>query len=70
MKKIRLTLDKHLLNRNLKQFEFAEMSGLRTATISQLVNNKYERIQLDHLLTIMETLDITDFNNILEIVDE
>ncbi|UOQ86210.1 helix-turn-helix domain-containing protein [Gracilibacillus salinarum] len=67
MRQIKLTLDGHIKRLGYSQKEFAELSGLRTATISQLVNNKYDRIQLAHLLTVMETLKITDFNEILTI---
>lgn len=67
--RIVITLDEYLKNDNIKQKDFAEKTGLRTATVSQLVNNKYDRIQLDHLLKVMQTLGITDFNKILKIVD-
>lgn|GEM_PF-6131727 len=68
-KRIVVKLDEHLKINNFKQKQFAEISGLREATISQLVNNKYDRIQLTHLLQVMEALNITDFNKILEIKD-
>lgn len=67
---IKVNLDAHIKKLNVNQKEFSEMADLREATISQLVNNKYDRIQLSHLLTIMDTLEITDFNEILTIVDE
>jgi DNA-binding Xre family transcriptional regulator len=67
MREIKLTLGKHLKDRGLRQIDFAEQTGLRKATISQLVNNKYHRIELKHLLTIMDALKITDFNEILTI---
>lgn len=70
MRKIKIKLGEQLERHNLTQKEFAEKSGLRPATVSQLVNNKYDRIQLTHLLTVMDTLGITDFNEILRIVDE
>ncbi|RIJ63785.1 helix-turn-helix transcriptional regulator [Rummeliibacillus sp. POC4] len=70
MQRIKLKLDEHIKKLNIQQKEFAEMSKLRPATISQMVNNKYDRIQLEHLLKVMQTLDLTDFNEILEIVDE
>lgn len=69
VKRIIVTLDKHLKTKNIMQKEFAEMSRLREATVSQLINNKYDRIQLSNLLKVMETLDINDFNEILSIED-
>lgn len=70
MQRIKLKLDDHIKKLNIQQKDFAKMSELRPATISQMVNNKYDRIQLNHLLKVMQTLNITDFNDILEIVDE
>lgn len=70
VKRIVLTLDKHLKNKNKNQKQFAQESGLREATISQMVNNKYDRIQLTHLLTVMEALNIKDFNDILTIEED
>lgn len=69
-RKIMIKLSEHIHRLGVQQKQFAEMTGLRPATISQLVNNKYDRIQLSHLLTIMDTLGITDFNEILTITDE
>lgn len=66
-RRIQLTLDKHLKINNINQKQFAEETGLREATISQMVNNKYDRIQLTHLLTVMDKLGIKDFNEILTI---
>ncbi|WP_342546104.1 helix-turn-helix transcriptional regulator [Lysinibacillus sp. FSL K6-4013] len=70
MTKIKLKLDKQLKERKLRQKDFAEKSKLRPATISLMVNNKYDRLQLDHLLSVMQTLNITDFNEILEIIED
>jgi len=67
MERIKIRLGDHLKNRGISQKEFSEMAGLREATVSQLVNNKYDRVQLSHLLTVMKTLEIHDFNKILTI---
>jgi DNA-binding Xre family transcriptional regulator len=69
-KRIIVTLDKHLKSKNIMQKEFAEEAGLRPATVSQLINNKYDRIQLSHLQKVMETLNIKDFNDILKLEDD
>lgn len=66
---IKVTLNAHITKLGVTQAQFAEMCGLRAATISQLVTGKYERIQMSHLLAIMDVLEITDFNEILAIVD-
>lgn len=67
---IRIKLDEHIKRSGKTQKDFADDVELRAATISQLVNNKYDRIQLAHLLQLMQKLNITDFNEILEIVDD
>lgn len=68
--KIQITLAIHIKKLGISQKDFATLSGLREATVSQLVNNKYDRIQLSHLLTVMNTLKINDFNEILVIEKE
>lgn len=67
---IRLKLDEHIKRSGMTQKEFAEACELRPATISQMVNNKYDRIQLEHLLKLMKHLNISDFNQMLEIVED
>jgi len=69
-RRIVLKLDEHIKRKGWQQKEFAELANLRPATVSQLVNNKYDRIQLAHLLAVMDALEITDFNDILTIVDD
>ena len=69
-RKIRVKLKEHISKSKLNQKEFSVKSGLREATVSQMANNKYERVQLEHLLKVMDYFEITDFNEILEIVEE
>lgn len=69
-RKIQLKIKEHIQKQCLNQKQFAEKVGLREATVSQMVNNKYDRIQLEHLLTVMDYLEITDFNEVLEIIKE
>ena len=64
---IRLKLDERIKALGITQKEYAEKVGMRPATVSQLVNNKYDRIELKHLLTIMDEMETTDFNDILTI---
>lgn len=66
-RKIRLKLDERIKALGITQKEYAEKVGMRPATVSQLVNNKYDRIELKHLLTIMDEMETTDFNDILTI---
>ena len=70
LKVIKLKLDEHIKKLGIQQKEFAEISGLRPATVSMIVNNKYDRLQLTHIVAIMEALEIQDFNEIFELVEE
>lgn len=69
-RKIQLKVREHIIKQAVTQRVFAHRTGLREATISQMVNNNYKRVELEHLLIIMDYLKISDFNEILEIVDE
>jgi len=67
---IKLKLNERIEELDITQKEYAEKVGMRPATVSQLVNNRYDRIQLSHLLTIMDEMDTEDFNDILTIIDD
>lgn len=69
MSKIRLKVKEHIERSGLTQAQFAEKVGLRPATISLMVNNKYDRLHLDHLVKLMNYLKTSDFNDILEIAE-
>lgn len=70
MKKVILTIDKAMKKQGLNQKELAELSGLREATVSMLVRNKYDRVQLTHLEAIADALDINDISELMTIVDD
>lgn len=70
MRVIRIKLDCHIKRLDITQHEFAIRTGLRPAVISKMTNNKYRRIELSHLLSIMSVLQIDSFDELLEIVDE
>lgn len=65
MAKIYVRLKELLNERGLTQAQFAEMSGLRKATISELVNNQRMRLEKRHLETIITTLELKDINELL-----
>lgn len=52
--------------REITQLKLSEMTGIRQAAISEIVNNRRDTINKIHLETICKALDITDFNEILE----
>lgn len=64
---IKLMLNERIKTLGITQKEYADKVNLRPATISQLVNNKYDRVQLSHLIAIMDEMETNDFNDILMI---
>ncbi|GAA4717566.1 helix-turn-helix domain-containing protein [Brevibacillus fulvus] len=63
---VRELLEKH----NLTQQELSSMTGIAQSTISPMVRNIKERVDLDHIRRIAEALNIRDMNEIIRIVDE
>lgn len=68
-RRIVVNLGEHIEQTKKTQKEFADMVGLRPATISQFVNNKYDRVELSHILKIMDAIGTEDFNDIFKIVE-
>lgn len=57
---------KHLLKeRNIKQYQLSEMTGLTTRTISELANNQIERIPKQAICKIAVALEIEDIGEIM-----
>ena len=63
---MRVKLKEILKERNLTQLNLSEMSGIRQAAISEIVNNRRDTINKAQLETICKALEIVDFNEILE----
>lgn len=63
---IQLRLDEILETRNMNQKELCELSGLRPTTVSEMCRGIRTAINLKHLETLMNALEIDDFNQILE----
>lgn len=68
--RIRLKLDKALKRRNMTQLKLARLTGIRQATISDMVQNKRGALNLRNLEQIIEILDIGDLSEIIELVDD
>lgn len=64
-KNIRLNLKNIMSERNITQMELSEMTGIRQATISDLVNNKGTQMYLPNLEKICYVLSITDISEIV-----
>jgi putative transcriptional regulator len=65
--KFQLKIKQILAERNITQKELSAMTGIREASISELSNNSRTVINKAHLGKIMDALDITDINEILEL---
>jgi len=63
---MRIKLKEVMEERELTQSKLAEMTGIRQAAISEIVNNRRDTINKAHLETICKALGIIDFNEILE----
>lgn len=64
---IRIKLGELLVEKDLEQKQLAELTGVTTRAISELVNNKQKRITLDSLAKISDALEIDDIGELLEI---
>ncbi|UOY86783.1 helix-turn-helix domain-containing protein [Bacillus glycinifermentans] len=70
MRRVVLRIDKLMERHGLNQGEFAEKVGIRPAAISQLSRNHVARITIDHLDRIVNTFEIDDVREIIDIVSD
>lgn len=63
---IRCKLGEILKDRGISMTELSHLTGIRVATISELVNMKRTTISVPHLIVIAITLRITDMSELLE----
>ncbi|QXN70121.1 putative helix-turn-helix transcriptional regulator [Bacillus phage vB_BspM_Internexus] len=62
-----IKVDDLLKERNLSQKDLAQMTNLRTATISEFINGKGTVLNKSKLLRIMVALQVTKIDDIIEI---
>jgi len=67
---IKIKIDKILHKKDKSIYWLAEETGLSYTTVYNLVNNKTASIHFNTIEVIMKTLDIKDFNKIMEISPE
>ena len=65
-----LKLRYQLNKRELTQKDLSEMTGIRPNAISMLARGYVERLNLDHIERIAAALDITDINELIELVPQ
>lgn len=68
--RFKLKIKKVLEEKNMSQSELAEITGLRRATISEMAQNSRTVINKVHLSKVMDALDITELDDILELIIE
>lgn len=64
---LHLKLAHILKERNMTQRELSELSGVPSATLSDLVRDKRTSINKEHLNAIATALNITDIREIIEL---
>ncbi|MEK4229509.1 helix-turn-helix domain-containing protein [Solibacillus sp. FSL H8-0538] len=68
--RLEVKLKQLMKERNVTQVQLAEMTGLRQAAISELVNNQRQSIRKEYLEKICEVFGITRIEDILELVED
>lgn len=67
---IKLRLNEILKEREMRQKDLAKASGLRESSISDMVRGIRTTVNLEQLEKVMDCLEITDYNEIFEKVEE
>lgn len=66
---LRVKLKEILDDRKITQKQLHEMTGIRTAAISELYNNQRKTINREHLTKIATALEIKDVTELIELRD-
>lgn len=67
---IEIKLKELLKEINMEQKELAELTGLSSRTVSELVNNKTERIPKAALVKIAIALNVNDIRELIDFVED
>jgi transcriptional regulator with XRE-family HTH domain len=65
---LKCKLGEVLKERGMKMQELSDLTGIRVATISELVNMKRSTINVPHILVIAQVLRITDISKLFEFI--
>lgn len=68
--KIEIKLKQLMIEKNITQSELSELTGIRQAYISELVNMKRQSVNLNHLASIIRVLNVRDMNRVLGIIED
>lgn len=68
--KLHIRLKEILDERGITQKEFATLTGIRPATISEICNNQRSTINRDQITIIAEKLGITDISELMRFIED
>ncbi|MGA4519573.1 helix-turn-helix domain-containing protein [Solibacillus silvestris] len=66
VREIEIKLQQLLLDRKMTYKELSKITGLSTRAISDMVNNKQERILKEAIIKIADAFDIEDIREIID----
>lgn len=66
VREIEIKLQRLLLDHKMTYQELSKLTGLSTRTISELVNNKQERISKEAICKIADVFDLEDIREIID----
>lgn len=66
VREIEIKLQKLLLDHKMTYLELSKITGLSTRAISDMVNNKQERILKDAIIKIADAFNIEDIREIID----
>lgn len=66
VREIEIKLQQLLLDHKMTYQELSKITGLSTRAISEMVNNKQERILKEAIVKIAETFEIDDIREIID----
>lgn len=64
---IKINIKNLAIKNNISLRELARLSDIEPATLNRLANGKRQRIEINHIRRIAESLDIVDMNEIISI---
>lgn len=67
---LNIKLKQIMKDKNITQLELSELTGIRQAAISELLNMKRQSVNIHHLNSIITALNITDVNSLFEITPD
>lgn len=65
-REIEIKLQRLLLDHKMTYHELSKLTGLSTRTISELVNNKQERISKEAICKIADVFELEDIREIID----